>query len=300
MRNQIKTIVLLGILSALLVAGGGAVAPGLLWLFTAIALAMNLFAFFFSDRLVLRMYGAREVSAAEAPVLHAMVDELSRAAGIPKPRVHVIDSHIANAFATGRDPRHASVAVTAGIMRLLDDQELRGVLAHEIGHVRNRDVLVATVAAGLATAVSHVGNALAFAGLFGRGEDDESSPAGGLAFALLAPITASLVQLGISRSREYLADESAARLSGDPLALASALEKLQLSAEAMPSRAEPATASLFIVNPLAGAGGALLRLFSTHPPIEERVRRLRAMAGRRSQSWSGGERAAAPRRLVRE
>src|SRR3990172_9288509 len=254
MKNQLKTIVLLGALSALLVGIGGAIGPQYLWIFTLLALGMNLFAYFFSDRLVLRMYGAREVSAAEAPELHAMVDELAAPAGPPNPRVHLIESEHATAFATGRNPGHASVAVTTGLLSLLDRRELRGVLAHELAHVRNRDILVATVA-------------------------------GGLAFALLAPITASLVQLGISRSREYLADETGARLTGDPLALAGALEKLHGAAEALPARTEPAMASLFIVNPLAGLGGRLLGLFSTHPPAEERIRRLRAMT---AQARRGG------------
>ena len=278
MKNQLKTILLLGALSALLVAVGGSLGPQWLWGATAFALAMNLFAYFFSDRLVLRMSGAREVAPAEAPELHRTVEELAAAAGLPKPRVCVIDQPYANAFATGRNPRHAAVAVTAGLLELLDRRELRGVLAHELAHVAQRDVLVATVAAGLATAVGHLAHVIAFAGAFGgRDGDEEGSPAGGLAFALLAPLGATLVQLGISRSREYLADETGARISGDPLALASALEKLHQAAEVVPAQAVPATASLFIVNPF-GALGGLVRLFSTHPPAEERIRRLRALA----------------------
>jgi heat shock protein HtpX len=299
MKNQIKTIVLLGALSALLVGIGGAIGPGFLWLFTALALGMNLFAYFFSDRLVLRLYGARELSPAEAPALHAVVEDLAAAAAIPKPRIHLIDAEHANAFATGRNPKHASVAVTTGLLRLLDQRELRGVLAHELAHVRNRDILVATVAAGLASAVSHAASAFAFAGLFGANEDRDESPAGGLAFALLAPIGASLVQLGISRSREYLADETGARLTGDPLALASALEKLHGAAQALPARPEPATASLFIVNPLAGLGGKLLGLFSTHPPAEERIQRLRAMAPQVRRDLFGEAPSARARGLVR-
>lgn len=278
MANQIKTVLLLGVLSAILVAAGGSLGPGWLWGATAVALAMNLFAYFFSDRLVLRMSGAREVSPAEAPALHRMVEELSGAAGIPKPRVCVIDAPYANAFATGRNPRHAAVAVTTGLLDLLDARELRGVLAHELAHVLNRDVLVATVAAGLATAVGHVANLVAFSGLLGqRDEEEQGSGAGGLLFMILGPIAATLVQLGISRSREFLADETGARLSGDPLALASALARLERAAEIVPARAEPAAASLFIVNPFGGLGG-LVRLFSTHPPAEERIRRLQAMA----------------------
>jgi len=277
--NQLKTIVLLGALSALVVAAGGALGPQWLWGSVALALGMNLFAWFFSDRLVLRMSGAREVSRGEAVELHRMVEELSSKAGLPKPRVFLIDAPHANAFATGRSPERAAVAVTRGLLEILSPRELRGVLAHEIAHVMNRDVLVATVAAGLATAVTHLAHVLALSGLFGsRDGEEQGSTAGGLLFMLMAPIGATLVQLGISRSREYLADETGARLTGDPLALASALARLQRSAEAVPAQAAPATASLFIVNPFGGALAGLARLFSTHPPAEERIRRLRAMA----------------------
>jgi heat shock protein HtpX len=276
--NQLKTILLLGALSALVVAAGGALGPQWLWGSLALAMGMNLFAWFFSDRLVLRMSGAREVSREEAEDLHRMVEELSARAGLPKPRVFLVDAPHANAFATGRSPEKAAVAVTRGLLERLDPREVRGVLAHEIAHVANRDVLVATVAAGLATAVTHLANVLALSGLFGaRDGEDEGPGASGLLFALVAPFGAMLVQLGISRSREYLADQAGARLSGDPLALASALEKLQREAEEAPTQAEPAAASLYIVNPF-GALGGLTRLFSTHPPAEERVRRLRAMA----------------------
>jgi heat shock protein HtpX len=275
--NQLKTILLLGTLSALLVAAGGALGPQWLWGSLALAMGMNLFAWFFSDRLVLRMSGAREVSREEAVELHRMVEELSVRAGTPKPRVYLIDSPHANAFATGRSPEKAAVAVTTGLLEVLTPREVRGVLAHEIAHVVNRDVLVATVAAGLATAVTHLANVFALSGLFGSRDGEEGPGAGGLAFALLAPVGATLVQLGISRSREFMADETGARLSGDPLALASALEKLHREAEEVPGAAEPATASLYIVNPF-GALGGLTRLFSTHPPAEERIRRLRQLA----------------------
>jgi heat shock protein HtpX len=276
--NQLKTIVLLGALSALVVAAGGVLGTQWLWGSVALALGMNLFAWFFSDRLVLRMSGAREVSRGEAVELHRMVEELSSKAGLPKPRLFLIDAPHANAFATGRSPERAAVAVTRGLLEILSPRELRGVLAHEIAHVMNRDVLVATVAAGLATAVTHLAHVLALSGLFGsRDGEEQGSTAGGLLFMLMAPIGATLVQLGISRSREYLADEAGSRLSGDPLALATALEKLHADAEAAPAQVEPATASLHIVNPF-GATGGLTRLFSTHPPAEERIRRLRAMA----------------------
>jgi heat shock protein HtpX len=279
MKNQLKTILLLGALSALLVAFGASLGPGYFWGFTILALAMNLLAYFFSDRLVLRMHGAREVGPEEARRLHAVVAELAQRAGIPKPRVFFIDDPHANAFATGRNPERAVVAVTRGIVELLDERELRGVLAHEIAHVANRDILVASVAAGLATAISHLANVIAFSGLFGGGrEDEEGHPAGGLLFALVAPIGATLVQLGISRSREYLADETGARLAGDPLALAGALEKLHAASQVVPSAATPATASLFIVNPFGAVVSGLARLFSTHPPAEDRIRRLRELA----------------------
>jgi heat shock protein HtpX len=286
--NQLKTILLLGALSALLVAAGAALGPGWAWGALALALGMNLFAWFFSDRLVLRMSGAREVSPIEAPGLHATVRELAARAGLPAPRVYVIDAPHANAFATGRDPAHAAVAVTRGLLDLLDERELRGVLAHELAHVRNRDVLVATVAAGLATAVSHLANVFAFTGLFGgRDGEEQGSGGGGFLFLLVAPVAATLVQLGISRSREYLADEEGARISGDPLALASALARLESAAEQIPAAAEPATASLHVVNPFAGLGG-VAAMFSTHPPVAERIRRLREMAMRAGHAAPAG------------
>ena len=251
--NQLKTILLLGALSALVVAGGAALGPQWTWVALVIALGMNLFGWFFSDRLVLRMSGAREVSREEALELHRMVEELSMRAEIPKPRVYLIDAPHANAFATGRGPNRAAVAVTRGLLEILTPREVRGVLAHEIAHVA------------------------AFAGLGGSRDGEEGSGGGGLLFLLLAPVGATLVQLGISRQREYLADAAGARISGDPLALASALEKLHRDAAEVPAQAEPATASLHIVNPFAGLGG-LMALFSTHPPAEERIRRLRALA----------------------
>jgi heat shock protein HtpX len=303
--NQLKTVLLLGVLSALLVGLGGAVAPGYTWVFLAVAVAMNVASYFFSDRIVLAMHRARELGPGDLPRLHAMVEELAARAGLPKPRLFFIDEPYANAFATGRNPRHGVVAVTRGIVDLLDERELRGVLAHELAHVRNRDILVASVAATIAAAVTHIGHALSFTALLGGGHRDEGeeggSAAGGLLFAFVAPVAATLVQLGISRSREYLADETGARISGDPLALASALEKLHRGAELLPStQPEPATASLFLVSPLTGVGG-LLKLFSTHPPPEERVRRLRAMAGAvRPPPFGAAELRPEPRnRLVR-
>ncbi len=284
LNNQLKTIVLLGGLSAILVAIGWAIAPGATWLFLGLALAMNVGAYFFSDKMVLRMHGARELAPDEAPALHAMVGELAERADIPKPRVFLVEDASPNAFATGRNPEKGVVAVTSGILDVLDRRELRGVLAHELAHIKNRDILVATIAAAIASAVTYAAQAISFGALFGGGsnsDEEEGSAGGALLMALVAPIGATLVQLGISRSREYLADEAGARISGDPEALASALEKLSYGAQHIPSEAaQPATASLYIVNPLAGGG--LARMFSTHPPMEDRIQRLRALARRGS------------------
>ena len=287
MKNQIKTIILLGTLAALVVGVGALVAPGHLYLFAALALLMNLGAYFFSDRIVLRMQHAREVPPVEAPALHAIVDELAARAGIPKPRVYLIPEQQPNAFATGRNPRHGVVAVTEGLVQLLDRRELRGVLAHEIAHIANRDILVASVAAAAAAVIAWIAHAISFGRLFGasdgNGDDGEGGSAtGGLLLALVAPIAATLIQMGISRSREFLADEAGARISGDPEALAGALRKLERAAEVLPAQVAPATASLFIVNPF-GAVERLSRWFSTHPSTEERVRRLEELARRRDR-----------------
>ena len=248
----------------------------------ALAVAMNVGAYFFSDRLVLRMHQARELSPTEEPGLHAMVRELAMRADIPMPRLFLIDDAQPNAFATGRNPAHGVVAVTRGLLDILSPREVRGVIAHELAHIRNRDVLVSTVAACVAGAITWAAQTV---GLFGAPayDDDESpSPLGTLALMFIGPLAATLIQLGISRSREYLADETGARIAGDPLALASALERLDAAAHALPSgAAQPATASLFIVNPFAGAE-RMAQLFSTHPSTEERVARLRAMVGVRS------------------
>lgn len=282
MKNQLKTLALLGSLSALVIGLGALVAPGYLYVFGALALAINLGAYFFSDRIVLRMHHAREVGPGEAPELHAMVDELAARAGIPRPRLFVIADAQPNAFATGRNPSRGVVAVTEGIVRILTRRELRAVIAHELAHIKNRDILVSSIAAAVASLVTYVAQALSFAHLFGSSQDDESdgSPATGLLVALVAPIAATLIQLGISRSREYLADETGARIAGDPEALASALVKLERASAGVPAEAEaaPATASLFIVNPL-GATRSVFRWFSTHPETQARVDRLLALAG---------------------
>ncbi len=282
MANQLKTLFLLGALSAVLIAIGGALGPGYLYGFTALALLMNIGAYFFSDRIVLRMSRAQAVTPEQAPELHHMVEEIARAAGIPKPRVFVTPEMQPNAFATGRNPENGVVAVTEGLMRMLSPRELKGVIAHEIAHIRNRDILVATVAAGIAAAVTYIANAAQFMAMFGgaRSDDEEGgSPIGALVMAFVAPVAATLIQLGISRSREYMADETAAKLTGDPEALALALAKLERGAERIPAHVQPATASLFIVSPLSG-GRSMMSWFSTHPPMQERIARLRGMTGR--------------------
>jgi heat shock protein HtpX len=283
MKNQLKTVLLLGVLSSLLIGIGGALGPGYLYGFTALALLMNLGAYFFSDRIVLAMHRAHEVTPQQQPALHRMVEELARRAEIPKPRVFVIPEAQPNAFATGRNPERGVVAVTEGIMAMLSERELRGVIAHELAHVKNRDILVASVAASISAAVTYIAQAVQFAAIFGgqRDDEEEGSAVGSLALAFVAPIAATLVQLGISRSREYLADETGARFTGDPEGLASALEKLELGARHIPAHVQPATASLFIVSPLSGAR-TIFSWFSTHPPMPERIARLRGMSeGRR-------------------
>ncbi len=281
LHNQLKTILLLGAMSALLVGLGALVAPSYLYLFGALAVLMNLGAYFFSHRIVLRMHRASEVGPTEAPELHAMLAELSARAGIPKPRLFVIPDEQPNAFATGRNPAHGVVAVTEGLLRLLDRRELRGVIAHELAHIKNRDILIASLAATGAAVISYVAHALSFGALFGGASQDEEgeagSPLGGLLVALVAPLAATLVQLGISRSREYLADATGAEIAADAEGLASALVKLERATTVVPAaQPTPATASLFIVNPF-GATEQAARLFSTHPSTGERVRRLREL-----------------------
>jgi len=283
MTSNLKTVMLLALLSGIIIFLGGAMGgkTGLVFAF-GLALIMNVGSYWYSDKIVLRMYNAQEVDATDAPALHRMVEELARNAGIPKPRICVIPEDAPNAFATGRNPEHGVVAVTSGIMRLLSPEELKGVLAHEIGHIANRDILVQSVAGVLASAIVTVANMMQWMTIFGMGgsnndEEGGSNPFTILLLAILAPVAASLIQFAISRSREYLADDTGARLAGNPLYLASALEKLGAYSQQVPMRAgNEATAHMFIVNPFADAN--LARLFSTHPPIEERVQRLREMA----------------------
>lgn len=282
--NRMKTTMLLATLTALCVWVGHALAgQGGLVVALLVAGAMNVAAYWWSDAIVLRMYGAQEIGESEAPELHGIVRELALRGGLPMPKVYVIPESAPNAFATGRSPAHAAVAVTDGLLQTVDREELRGVIAHELAHVRNRDTLVMTVTATLAGAVSMLASMAHWGLLFGGGRssddrDDSSHPFAAIVGIIVAPLAALLVQTAISRSREYLADEVGARLCGHPLALASALRKLEAWSRQVPMVAgSPATAHLFIVNPFSG--GAMLRLFSTHPPTEARVERLVALAG---------------------
>jgi heat shock protein HtpX len=245
-----------------------------------LAIVMNVGSYWFSDKIVLRMYGAREATESDAPQLVGTVRRLSVAAGVPMPKVYVIPQESPNAFATGRNPEHAAVAATEGILRILTPEELEGVLAHEMAHVRNRDILIGTVAATLAGAIMMLANMARFAAIFGGGRDDREGGGGGiglLAMSILAPLGAMLVQMAVSRSREYLADETGARFCGKPEALARALEKISGRSRQVPMEASPATAHMFIMSPLTGGG--LMSLFSTHPPVEQRIERLLAMRG---------------------
>ena len=279
MENRIKTVLLLAGMTVFLIVIGKLLGGRTgMYLAFILAVGMNFFSYWFSDKIVLKMYGAHEVTPAEAPQLHQIVDELAREANIPKPKVYIIPDDSPNAFATGRNPEHAAVAATEGIMRLLTPTELKGVLAHEIGHVRNRDILISTIAATMAGAIMILANMARFGAMFGLGgRDNEQGPGiiGVLVMSIIAPIAALLIQMAISRSREYLADETGAQLAHNPESLARALEKLSLGVQRAPMNASPATAHMFIVNPLTGS--SLMNLFSTHPPIEERVARLRAM-----------------------
>ncbi len=277
--NMIKTTVLLAALTALLVVIGNIIwGPNGAILFFFIALAFNFFSYWFSDKIVLAMYRAREVSAPEAPEIHAIVSELAGNAGLPKPRVYLIPTQSPNAFATGRNPKHAAVAVTEGILNTLNRDELRGVLAHEMAHVKHRDILTCTVAATVAGAITMMASVARWGLLLG-GMGRSRSRGGGLellVMAIVAPLAALIIQMAISRSREYAADRRGAMLAGSPDGLARALAKLDRGARHQRLEASPATASLFIVNPLRGGG--LMSLFSTHPPIKERIRRLREVS----------------------
>lgn len=277
--NNIKTLVLLVTLTLILVWAGGAMG-GKQGMTVALifALAMNFFAYWFSDKIVLRMYRAREVSESEAPDLYNMVRMLSQKAEMPMPKVYMIDEEQPNAFATGRNPQHAAVAVTTGIMRILSREELQGVIGHELAHVKHRDILIGTIAATIAGAISYLAQMAQWAMIFGghRGDDDEGgSPVAAFIMMIVGPIAAMIVQMAISRSREYAADQGGAEIAGNPRYLSGALRKLHMASQKIHMDANPATSHMFIVNPLSGGG--ILKLFSTHPPIEERIARLESM-----------------------
>jgi len=278
--NALRTTFLMALLTVLLVMAGGAIG-GRTGMFFALIMAgvMNFVSYWFSDKIVLSMYGAQEVTEAESPEFYGLVRQLAGQAGLPMPRVYVIPSETPNAFATGRNPEHAAVAATAGIMRILTREELMGVMAHELTHVKNRDILISSIAATIAGAITYLANMAQWAAIFGGGrdrDDDGGGVFGLLVMAIVAPLAAMLIQMAISRAREYQADKGGAEVTANPLYLANALRKLQMANQQIPMQANAATAHMFIVNPLAGGG--LSSLFSTHPPLEERVKRLEEMA----------------------
>ncbi|AEI78940.1 Protease HtpX [compost metagenome] len=279
MFNWVKTFMLMAAITALFIVIGGMIGgrSGMM-MALLLALGMNFFSYWFSDKMVLRMYNAQEVDAGSAPQFYGMVQELAQRAGLPMPRVYLINEDAPNAFATGRNPEHAAVAATTGILRVLSERELRGVMAHELAHVRHRDILTSTIAATMAGAISALANMAMFFG--GRDENgNRSNPIASIAVAILAPLAASLIQMAISRAREFEADRGGAEISGDPQALASALDKIHRYAQGIPFQAaeeHPATAQMMIMNPLSG--GAIANLFSTHPATEERIARLMQMA----------------------
>lgn len=286
MTSQLKTLFLLALLTGIILLLGQALGGrGGLVIALVLALVMNFVSYWWSDRIVLSMYRAQELSPTDGPWLHAMVEELARNAGIPKPRICLIPQDAPNAFATGRNPENAVVAVTQGIMQVLSPEELRGVLAHEIAHIANRDILIQSVAAVLGAAIMSIAHMLQWGAIFGMGrrsdEEGGGSALGAIALAIIAPMAAMLIQMAISRSREYLADETGARISGRPLDLASALGRLDAASRQIPLEGNPVAENLFIVNPFTGADVA--NLFSTHPPIQERIARLRELARQRGQ-----------------
>ena len=278
--NTLKTTFLLTLMTLLLIFAGGAIGgQGGMLLALILAGVMNFVSYWFSDKIVLAMYGAKEVTEADSPEFYGLVRQLADRSGLPMPRVYIIPSDTPNAFATGRNPEHAAVAATAGILRILSREELMGVMAHELSHVKHRDILISTIAATVAGAITYLAHMAQWAAIFGGGRDRDGEGGGilgMLVMAIVAPLAALLIQMAISRSREYEADKGGAEISGNPLYLAGALRKLEMANRQLPMQeATPASAHMFIVNPLTGGG--LMSLFSTHPPMEERVRRLESM-----------------------
>jgi heat shock protein HtpX len=275
----VKAALLLGALTGLLMLIGGLIGGrGGVFIAFILALILNFGSYWFSDRIVLKMYSAREVSESSAPELHQIVRNLAQQGSLPMPRVFIIPEETPNAFATGRNDRHAVVAVTEGILRILSREELEGVIAHELSHIKNKDMLISSIAATLAGAIVMLAHMAQWAAIFGGGrsdDDDNGGIIGLIAMAILAPLAATIIQMTISRSREYLADATGASITKNPYGLAAALEKLTKAQQIIPMNANPSTAHLFIVNPLSGK--SLMSLFSTHPPLEERIARLRSM-----------------------
>jgi len=280
--NTAKTMLLMVTLTLMLIFIGGLIGgKSGMTMALVMAFGMNFITYWFSDKIVLKMYGTQQVSEADAPEILVTVRRLAQRAGLPMPKVYIMDQDQPNAFATGRNPEHGAVAVTTGIMRILSREELEAVLAHELAHIKHRDILVGTVAATIAGAISYLAQMAQWAMIFGgRSSDEErgANPIAALIMMIVGPITAMMVQMAISRSREYGADAGGAEISGNPLHLARALRKLQMASQRIPMHANPATSHMFIVNPLSGGG--LLKLFSTHPPIEERIARLEALKSR--------------------
>ena len=279
MTSQLKTLLLMAGLSAVLIVMGSALG-GRQGIVIALVLAviMNIGSFWFSDKIVLSMYRAQELSPEDAPMVHQIVEELAGRAGVPKPRLFIVPQEAPNAFATGRDPEHGVIAVTDGIMRLLPPEQLRGVLAHEMAHIAHRDILIQTVAGVLGSAITAIANMLQFSMIFGgsRDEDGNSNPLAAIAMMILGPLAATLIQMAISRRREYMADAAGAEYCGDPLALAGALNNLDAYSRHIAMQANPATENMFIVSPLSG--DTMRRMFSTHPPMEECIANLQEMA----------------------
>jgi heat shock protein HtpX len=280
--NHFKTFFLMLVLTFLFILVGTAIGgrSGAIYAFVFAGL-MNFVMYWFSDKIVLRMYGAKEVAQGEAPELYGIVADLTSKASLPMPKIYIMENETPNAFATGRNPEHAAVAVTSGILRILSKEELRGVIGHELSHIQHRDILISTIAATMAGAISMLASMARWGAIFGGGRSDEEEGGGGgnilvvIIVSIFASIAAMLIQMAISRSREYLADEGGAHLA-HPLSLAKALGKLEVAAQRVPMEANPSTAHMFIVNPLRGGG--VLSLFSTHPPMEERIARLEEMA----------------------
>jgi heat shock protein HtpX len=280
MGNSVKTALLLGALTGLLMLVGGLIGgKGGVYIAFIFAVILNFGSYWFSDKIVLKMYKAQEVSESSAPDLYNIVRNLALIASLPMPRVFIIPEETPNAFATGRNEKHAVVAVTEGIMRILKKEELEGVIAHELSHIKNKDILISSIAATIAGAISMLATMAQWAAIFGGGRSGDEDNGGGIigliAMAIFAPLAAAVIQMAISRSREYLADAGGASITKNPYGLASALEKLTKASQVIPMDVKPSTAHLFIVNPLSGK--TFMKLFSTHPPLEERIARLRSM-----------------------